>query len=241
MRHKRIAGLMAAGFAALILIHPVMAETPTGLGNRTLSVSGTGTVMAAPDIVRITAGVESRAQQAGQALSANTAAMQAAFAVLQQAGITLKDLQTSNFSISPDYYRDKNNSARPAVIIGYRVSNQLNVTVRNVAALGGILDTLVRQGINNIHNINFSVSNPQAKLDQARQKAIAEARRKAILYAQAAGARLGQVLNISEGSSSNRPSPRQFRSAAMLGAVAVPIAGGQQSLSVTVSVSWALE
>ncbi len=239
MRCLRFAGLIGA----ILLMHAVSvasAETNTGKVSRTLSVSGTGMVMAIPDIVRISAGVETQAQSAGGALAGNTAAMSAAFELLLRSGIAQKDLQTSNFSISPQYYRGKDN-AQPAAIIGYRVSNQLNVTVRNVASLGGILDALVRQGVNNINNVGFSVSKPQPKMDMARQKAMEDARRKALLYANAAGVKLGKVMTISEQGGYVEPSPRYAARAMAASAGPVPIAGGEHSLRVNVTVSWILE
>lgn len=238
MHRLSIAGIM--GLVLLAYAMPVTAGE-SGKMNRTLSVSGTGTVMTAPDIVRISAGVETQGPSANEALAGNTAAMRAAFDTLRRSGVAQKDMQTSNFSISPQYYRGKTTPGQTAAIIGYRVSNQLNVTVRNVGNLGSILDALVRQGVNNIHNIRFSVSKPKPKMDMARQKAVEDARRKAQLYAKAAGVKLGKVMTISEQSGYVQPGPRYAARVIAAEASPVPIAGGEQSLRVTVNVSWALE
>ncbi len=209
---------------------------------RTLSLSGQGEVSAAPDIAVITLGVERRARTAREALAANTRAMNAIFDILRRKwGISEKDMMTSGFSVSPEYVYPKSSRERPAGprLVGYRVSNMLTVRVRELKKTGGILDDVVRAGSNRINNISFSIDKPAPLRDEARRRAVRDALRKARLYAKEAGFELGPVLRLSEGGMiRSGPRPVMMRKAAMADAMPVPVAAGEHTVRVSVSVTW---
>ena len=126
----------------------------------------------------------------------------------------------------------------PSAIVGYRASNRVTIRVRDVSKVASVIDTLVGAGANEIGGINFMVSQASKLLDEAREKAVADARRKAEIYAKAAGVTLGAPLSISE--EGNAP-PMPYRRMAAGMAAAAPVAQGEETLSVTVSVSWAIK
>ena len=203
---------------------------------RIISLSATGQVKVEPDMAMISTGVTSEGETARQALTQNSTAMTAVINGLKADGIDARDIQTTNFSVSPRYQRFKDR--RPAVITGYTVTNSVHITVRDLTALGRILDKVVTLGSNQIGGIQFTVSNSDELKDAARKQAIASALRKARLMANAAGAKIGQVLKIIEQSHSYSPRPVMRR--AMSQIEAAPIEAGSQTLSVSVEVTWEL-
>jgi uncharacterized protein len=204
---------------------------------RTISLVGHGEFKLPPDMAVVTVGVLSPGTTAAEALSANTESMSALFAALKAAGIAERDIQTSNFMVQPRY--DYNQNTQPPKLVGYDVSNNVTVTVRKVNALGGLLDTLVKAGSNQINGVMFDISKRDAALDEARRLATQDAARKASLYAQAMKLGLGPVLSISEGVSYEPPIPLRMKAERANGMSAdVPIAGGEQTLSVDVNITW---
>jgi uncharacterized protein len=208
---------------------------------RIISISGLGEVKARPDMASISTGVVSEAVSAKDALAKNNAAMAAVIAALKNAGVSEDDIQTSNFSVSPKYppYQPNQTTQR---IVGYTVSNQVNANVKNLKNLGPILDTLVQSGSNQIGGISFGIDEPKKVLDEARKKAVADARAKAELYAEAAGVSLGRVVQISESSAITPPVP-MYRMAVQTEAAdaSVPIAAGQQTVSANVSITYEIQ
>ena len=202
-----------------------------------ITVTGHGTLSVVPDRVEITIGVDSQANTAKAALDLNTANMNRIMAKLTENGVEKKQIQTSNFSIRPEYSRAKN---APPAIRGYRVENMVRVVLINVDQLGGLLDQLVASGSNRIHGIRFFVANEDQLKDEARRLAVKSAQRKATLYALAAGAKLGPVLSLVEGRHAARP-PQPVARRMMAEAAPVPLSGGQQELGVAVTVTWALK
>jgi uncharacterized protein YggE len=229
LKHRALAAIIAAPamFAA-----PALAETaPPAV----ISVTGAATVSAAPDQAQIDGGVTSEAKTAREASEANNAAMGKVLLALKGAGIDEKDYQTSRLSLQPE---SAPNRTGPSAIVGYRASNRVTVRLRDVAKLANVIDTMVGAGANDIGGINFTVSNASKLLDDARVQAIADARRKAEIYAKASGVTLGAPLNISEESNSV---PVPYRRVAAGFAASAPVAQGEETLSVTVSVSWAIK
>lgn len=238
------AGLVAAALASAALYAlPARADARVDGGAvNTLSVTGTGEIAVAPDMATIRTGVESEAGTAREALDANNMAIAAVIAALKDAGIEARDIQTSGFNVQPRYQRADRNSDQPErKIIGYTVSNTVMVAVRDLDTLGGVLDAVVGAGGNRIGGIAFLVSDADKRLDEARTLAIKDATRKARLYAEAAGVSLDGIVSISEGGGF-QPFPRQeammMRDAAVS---AVPIETGEQTLSVSVAVTWKIE
>lgn len=208
---------------------------------RTISVSGQGKVSASPDMASIQTGVESQAPTAGEALTANNEAMKMLMKVLKREHVASKDIQTSSFSVSPVYRRDSRNRTQPE-ITGYRVQNQLHVKVRDLPNLGKVLDALVRAGSNRISGISFGVDDTSGLLNQARSRAMSDAKSRAGIYAQAAGVTVGKVLTISE-QPVNIPRPFQHRMmfAEKAAASAVPIATGEMNFSIKVNVVYEMK
>jgi len=223
----------AAAIALAALVNaPALAEVPPPA----IAVTGEATVSVAPDEARIDAGVTSEAKTAREASDANNAAMGKVLLALKNTGIEEKDYQTSRLSLQPQYAP---NRAGPNAIIGYRASNRVSIKLRDVTKVAGIIDTLVGAGANEIGGINFVVSQPSKMLDEAREKAVADARRKAEIYARAAGVTLGEPLSISEEGQGPRPMFRGGAAGPM--AITAPVAQGEETLSVTVNVSWAIK
>lgn len=207
----------------------------------TIHVTGEGSVQATPDMAEATFGVVSEASTVSEAVSANNEATAKVIEALKAGGVAAKDLQTSSFDIMPLSRHDPSGQRQPE-ITGYRVSNQLTVKIRQLPDLGALLDAGVQAGANQIHGIQMTVSEPGEQLDEARLKAMEDARRKAELLARAAGARLGRALEISESMASPpRPYAQGLRMMASAEASSVPIETGEQSLTARVSVTYALE
>lgn len=221
-----------------------LCATPALAGQ--ISISGTGEVAAAPNMAYVNSGVTSQGATAAEALAANTAAMNELIATLKAAGIEARDIQTSGFSVSPNYVysdaRDANGYQLPPKVSGYQVYNTVNVRVRDLSTLGAVLDKAVTVGANTINGVSFSVADPEPLLDQARKLAFADARKKAELYADVAGEKLGDIESISESQGYGQPQPQMMRAVAESDAGApVPIESGELSFSINVQVAWELE
>lgn len=214
------------------------AEPKTPL--RSIRLDATGSVKAKPDMAQITLGVASEGDTARAALDQNNAATARVIDVLKQSDVTPEDIQTVDFSVRPRYEPNKG-SDKTAIINGYRVVNLLRITVRNLNRLGEILDKAVTQGSNEIGGIMFDVAEPAKLLDEARKRAMENAKARASLYAAAAGASLGRVLTVDEQSVSPWR-PRTYGATRMdAKAVEVPIQSGEAELQVQISVMWELE
>jgi len=222
---------------ALLVAAPALADEDTL--PRTLSVTGRGEVTAPPDMARVSLGVTTEGNTAGQALDRNSKAMAAVFKALRDAGIAERDIRTTNVSLSPLWSHPQAGDERPK-IRGYSASNTVQVTARDFAALGGLLDRATSAGATDIGGIWFDVSDREARLDAARKAAAEDARRKAEIYASAIGVKLGPVISLAEGGAVV-PMPKFEMRMAMADAAAVPIAGGEETLSAMVSVVFGIE
>ena len=222
--------LSALVAATLLLSAPTWAAE-----TRTIAMAGHGEVKAAPDQVQITAGVMTSAPTAAQALTANTARMKGVFGALEKMGVPARNIQTTNFSISPQY-TGGNNNERPR-LTGYQVHNNVSVRLDDVSRLGAALDALVTAGANQMNGINWSIREPAPMLAKARAEAIADAKLRAETYAKAAGVTLGPIQSISEGGAAMPPRP-MYRAMAMQADSAVPVAAGEESLAADVSGVW---
>jgi uncharacterized protein len=212
----------------------------------TISIEGRGEVSAAPDMATINSGVTTQAATAREALDANTVAMEELIATLREAGIEPRDIQTSGFSVNPNYVysddRDENGYSLPPRIDGYQVSNSVTVVVRELDDLGSILDQSVTVGANTVNGVSFSVADPSELLNEARLAAFADAREKAELYAEAAGETLGDLESISERHDFNAPQPYpMYARAEVADASAVPVEAGELTFAITVAVAWELD
>jgi uncharacterized protein YggE len=203
----------------------------------TISVTGEATISATPDLARVEAGVTTDAKTAHDASNANNDAMGKVLLALKGAGISEKDYQTSQVSLQPQYSSSQNRSG-PNVLTGYRATNRITIKVRDILKVANVIDAVVGAGANDLGGISFSVSNASKLLDDARSQAIADARRKAEIYAKAAGVTLGAPVSISE---EGTPAPIMYRRASAPMAASAPIAPGEETLRVAVGVSWAIK
>jgi uncharacterized protein len=224
--------LAVAAVAATWLAAPALAQT---VPPPAISVTGEATVSVAPDLAQIDGGVTSDGKTAREASEANNAAMGKVLLALKGAGIEEKDYQTSRLSLQPQYAPNRTGSSP---ITGYRASNRVTIRLRDVTKVANVIDVLVSAGANDIGGINFTVSQPSKHLDEAREKAVADARRKAEIFAKAAGVTLGEPLSISE---EGAPAPMFRGKMAAPMAAGAPVAQGEETLSVTVGVSWAIK
>lgn len=226
---------------ALLVATALAAHSPGAAADephrRVLSLSATGSVKATPDMVTITAGVETDAPTAKDALTKNSTAMSKVIDALKAAGVDAKDIQTSDLTIEPRY--DDRSDNRQSHLTGYHVTNLVSVTLRQVGKLGEILDTIVSLGANSVGSIAFGVSNPAPLENEARKLAMNDAFSKAKIYADAAGAELGPVLSISE-QQSYQPYARAAPPMAAA-AKSAPIESGTERIEVQLNVTFELD
>lgn len=202
-------------------------------------VTGEGRVAVAPDQVQISGGVTTSAKTVKEASGANSKVMAAIVAALLESGIAEKDIQTSQFSIEPIYTsQSKLSGSVESKLSGYRVSNQVNVTIHQISQVGEILDRLVNAGATDAGSVAFLVSEREKALDQAREAAIANARHTADLYARAAGVTLGRVASITEGSDFAPMSGIEGRLREASTARAQPIEAGEVTITARVTVGF---
>ena len=175
---------------------------------RTLSVTGSGVVQAAPDMAEITVGVSTMAPTAREALDTNNDQTVKVFAFLRSAGVADKDMQSTNLSVSPRYRNYRPNENGPPEVIGYIVNNSVRVAVRDLASFGSVIDGVVTAGGNNINGIQFDVSERKALTRKASANAVQDAIEQAENIAAAAGVKLGRILSISQSGSSPATRPR---------------------------------
>ncbi|MBV1917789.1 MAG: SIMPL domain-containing protein [Sphingomonadaceae bacterium] len=244
------AALSAATVSAMLLTSaPTLAqqiEAPEIASSGTvLSVSTSGSSSRTPDIATFTAGVVTTGKTAREALSANSAAMNRVIKALKAAGIADKDLQTSNLGINPVYGSRTRSSnvleEQAPPIIGYRATNTVRVKQRKLNRYGKVIDTLVTAGANRVNGPNFQVEDSDEALDEARRNAMAKARKRAALYASAAGLKVKRILSITEGGSySPRPPVVYARMAMDESAASPPVAAGEIELQANVRVMFEL-
>ena len=218
---------------ALALALPVQARADAPFPQ--ISVSGEGVVQSAPDMATISLGVTTQGATAAEAMAANSAEVAKVLANLTAAGIEGRDIQTTGLSLNPVW----SNYDTTQKIDSYSAVNSVTVRVRALDALGGVLDAAVKDGANTLNGLTFGLADPGPALDEARKRAVADAARKAAILAQAAGVKLGRVVNITEGGGYANPAP-MFRAEASM-KDAVPVAGGEVAMSVSVTILYAIE
>jgi uncharacterized protein YggE len=232
-----IAVLALGAIAGFAFARPSSAQAQSvGVtGMRQVTVVGQGESRVAPDMASVQIGVETTAPTTAEALAQNNTQAQAIIDQVKQLGVEEGDIQTSGFNIYATYDNDGR------TVTGYTVSNTVNVTIRDLAQAGALLDQVVQAGANRVYGISFGVSDPKAAQAQARAAAVADARARAEELAQAAGAQLGTVLVISEniGSGPVVPFPAMGRAeAADMGAV--PVQTGEQVIGASIQVTYEL-
>ncbi len=232
LAHRTTARVLVAAIVVFATVPALAQQRP--LPQARIVVIGEGSATAAPDYAEITGGVTSRAKTAKEATDANARLMASVDAALVNSGIARTDIQTAEFSIEPVYAPPQPNAAPK--LTGFNATNRVTVKIRQIATLGDILDRLIAAGATDIGNMQFLHSDPSKTLDEARKAAIADARRKAELYAQASGLTLGGVDWITEEPVS-APVP-QFAARALAMAAPTPISPGEDTMRVQITVGF---
>lgn len=239
-------GLTRAALAAstvLALGAPAMAMHGKGgqsmcrPGMSRLTVTGQGEARVAPDMASIQLGVTTQAASAAEAMARNAERQTAVIAALRDAGIEQADVQTSGLSLNPvmDY-----GEGRAPTVTGYQASNMVTVRVADVPRLGEVLDAIVAAGANEINGISFTRDDSAATEDEARREAVADARRKAEVLAEAADLTLGPVLVLRDSPAPEGPRPMMMEARAASDSAGVPIAAGEVAMTAMVEMQFAL-
>ena len=225
--------LTGAGLAA----RPAAAdEPPTGIQAR-----GQGLVLARPDVAYLTLGATVRRDNAGDAFARTEELVTALTATLRANGVAEADIQTRQFSLNPEYGRSTGDNPPP--VVGWRAVHTVQVKLRDFSRIGATID----QGVQalgaeaTIQGISFAIEDTDALAARARREAIANARRNAEEMAAAAGVRVGRVMLIQDVSAPPPTPVRQAFAVAAAAPVPVEIAPGEQSLTITVEVVFAIE
>lgn len=214
------------------------------IGRETLlTINANASVNAVPDLVTIQTGVVAEADNAAAAMAGNRAQMNKVFDAMRRAGIAERDVQTSNLSLNPVYGRYNEETGR-SPLVGYQVNNTVTVIVRKLDNVGGVLDSLVDAGANQVQNVAFGISDPAPLQNRARSEAMKEARARAQLYAEASGLRVARILTINEGYSAP-PQPEAVAVARLqadsAASAPTPVAAGRLTVQADVNVTFALD
>jgi uncharacterized protein YggE len=241
MRNALIGALM---LGALSWTAPAAAQqqatiTQSIAGTR-LDLTATGEVTRVPDVAVISAGVVSRAATASAALQDSANRMERVLAALKRAGVAERDIQTSSVNLNPEYRYPENQSPQ---LVGYTATNQLTIRFRDIRNSGKILDALVAEGANQINGPSLTIDKPEAALDEARAKAIAEGKARAELYARSMGLRVVRVVSVSEsgGYAVPPPAPPMPMAARAYDSAETKIVPGEQKLQVSLAMTFELQ
>lgn len=202
-----------------------------------ITVSGMGRVRVKPNVANATIGIEVVATSLAEASAQANSKMSAVIEKIKSMGVADKDIQTTNYSVNP--ITQPSRQGETPRITGYRINNQVSVTVRKLDDLGKILDAAVAAGANSIYGISFSVDDPKPHQEQARAAAVKEAQDKAATLAKAGNVTLGKIVWMNEGVAQPRPLLRAATSLAV--AESVPIETGELEIVVSVEVRFTIQ
>lgn len=204
-----------------------------------LTVGGQGQATTQPDLATIGLGVSTRAATAAEAMAKNAEAQAKVIETLKTAGIEARDIQTSALNLAP--VMDYADNGQPPKLTGYAAQNSVTVRMRDIAGLGALLDKLIASGSNELGGISFSREDMTATENEARVKAVADARRRAEIMAEAAGMKLGPLVALSDVpmDAGPMPMPRMAMAAdAKMGGA--PIEAGELTVTTNVTAVYAL-
>ncbi len=229
---------MAIGLVAAVVLGPSLAPRASLAADdtapdRTISVTGTGTVTLVPDVADLHVGVVIQRPKVKDAQAAAAIAMQGVVKALRDAGVAERDIRTTTLSLQPVYDYNSNGSAPR--IVGYELRNGVVATIRDLDRLADAVDGALAEGGTTLDGIAFRIDDPTGPEGQARTQAMKAARAKADALAGAAGVTITGVASISE-QSSPAPWPVPYAGAARDEAVSTPILPGTSDITVTVSV-----
>jgi hypothetical protein len=241
MRHLRPTALALVVAATLAPLAAFAHDEPRK--EPVIVVTGDGKAAVAPDLAIVTLSVAETRTTAREAMDVTNKGMAAVIAALKAEGVAPRDLQTSGLSIQAQYVYPENNDGvpKPPVLTGYAVSNTLTVRLRDIAKVGAVVDKAVTLGVNQGGDIRFTNDDPAAALKAARTEAVKDAIDKARTLADAAGIKLGPILEITENDSPDGPQPMMSaRMAKDDGAEDAPVEAGENSYAVSVNVTFAI-
>ena len=234
-------------FASIMTIAAVagvvaLAMPANGAGTTTdryLTVTGVGTISVVPDAVRFNATVSVLGSTNAAALSSASKSSAAVRAALKAKGIAVKDIRSANISVYPEYNWTQEAGTK---ITGYRASQSFDVLIRKAADAGSIIEAVVTAGGDNVQlgGVIPTTINPSIATEDARAAAVANAKSKATSYAKLLGTSIGKVLFLEEQSSPVYSSPFPSAKAGAADAAAIEIDLGEQDVTVTITVRWAL-
>lgn len=195
------AGVLALALSATAAAPAALAQTAPSAAEAmfratTFNLSAYGETRVAPDMATINLGVMTEARTARGAMEANARKMAGVIAALKAAGIAEKDIQTSGLNLNAQYAYEQNTPPR---LTGYQASNQVTITVHDLARLGQAVDATVDAGANQVNGISFGLNDPTAAENAAREAAVKALAAKADLYARATGHRVTRLISLSEG------------------------------------------
>lgn len=201
----------------------------------TIVVSGTGRIAVEPDVADLRLGVSVARPTVDSARADAAAAMTAILAAIRGAGVAARDIRTTLVSVQPRYdYRD----GKPPLLTGYELSNQVSVTIRDLANLGGVIDGSLTAGATSMDSLSFRVDDPTEPERAARLAAMAQARSRADVLAEAAGVTITGVGDVVEGGGGSPGYPQPKAARMMLADSATPVEGGTTEISVSVTVTY---
>ena len=235
--HPRRSGI-GAGLWVLALAAALGLAGAARAEQRQISVTGQAEVMAAPDMAVITLGVTNEDPEAGAAMRATSDAVARILGRLGDLGIDPRDMQTRQITLSPVWSEPREPGAERRRITGFMASNTLSLRVRDLGALGPILDAVIADGANEFNGLRFGVQDPEPLQEEARRRAVADAMAKARTLAEAAGVTLGPVMSITEHRSGG-PVPMAEMAMRDMGGGA-PVAAGEIGVDAQVSLVFAI-
>ena len=235
--------LLAGLFVNLVLfVMPMLQKLGDSfMPIRTITVSAEGKTTVAPDLAQFSFSVVTQGKDPDQIVDENNKKVSAAIEFVKSRGIEAKDIKTSGYNLSPDYQYDED--LRRSFIVGYTITQSVNVKVRDFDKLPKVLSGLTPVGVNQISGISFTVEDPEKFMREARKIAFERAKAKAQSMASQNGVRLGKVVNINEFGGYPPPIPYFGRVEALGkgGDIAPPtIEPGTEEITVQVSVTYAL-
>ncbi|MYR08811.1 DUF541 domain-containing protein [Gordonia sp. SID5947] len=231
--------LVAVGILLAVLGVSACGSDDNGGKPRTVTVVGSGKVTGTPDTLRADIGVEATAADVSSALNEASAKVRQVTDAVVAAGVERKDIQTQQVDLSPRY-----SSPAPggtADISGYQATNTVRVTIRDIGKASDILAAAATAGGDNtrISNVSFAIDDDADLMKKAREAAFDDARSRADQYASLAGDSLGKVQTISE-TTSGQDQPAPLKQDSSVAATRVPVEPGEQTLTFTVTVTYAL-
>ena len=235
---RTITSLFTVAAVAGVVALAIPANGAGTTDNRFITVTGVGTISVVPDAVRFNATVSVLGSTNAAALSSATKSSAAVRAALKDKGIAVKDIRSANISVYPEYNWTQEAGTK---ITGYRASQSFDVLVRTASKAGTIIEAVVTAGGDNVQlgGVVPTTLNPSLATEDARAAAVANAKSKASSYAKLLGTSIGKVLSLEEQSSPVYSSPFPMAKAGVA-ADAVEVDLGEQDVTVTITVRWAL-